>query len=234
MTGSQVHILVVEDDAHLRATLEDNLRADGYHVTAVPDGAGAQQCWNSQPLDVIILDIMLPDTDGYRLCRMLREQGVGARVLMLTARTLEDDVVQGFNAGADDYLQKPYRLRELLARVRALSRRAPVAATQVLRLPGFALDPGARVLRGDGGAQVDLTRTEFDVLQCLLRNHDRALSRDELLREVWGAVHVEERTVDNFISSIKKKLGWSPQSAWRIRTVRGYGYRLEVDGRVEP
>src|SRR5262249_4807220 len=125
-------VLIVEDDANLRSALEDNLRDEGYAVSVAGDGATAQRSWSEHCPDVIILDIMLPDVDGYSLCRTLRTAGVGARVLMLTARALEDDMVRGFDAGADDYLLKPYRLRELLARVRALCRRGSPAVEEML------------------------------------------------------------------------------------------------------
>jgi DNA-binding response OmpR family regulator len=146
---------------------------------------------------------------------------------MLTARTLEDDVVRGFEVGADDYLAKPYRLRELLARVRALLRRGDVA-TESFRLGTFEIDVPARAVRDARGRDVELTKTEFDLLVMLLRHEDQALDRDTILDELRGRhVMVDPRTIDNFVSSVKRKLDWSPDSAWRIASVRGVGYRLE-------
>ncbi len=223
-------ILIVEDDENLRLTLEDNLEEEGYDVTSAATVAAAWQALSERTFDVVVLDIMLPDGDGYALCRRLREAALPCRVLMLTARSLEDDLVRGFDAGADDYLAKPYRLRELLARVRALARRSPGVERDVIRFGGFVLDRSARTLVDEHGRPIELTRTEFDLLACLLRHRDRALSRDEILDEVWGRdVVVDSHTVDNFVSSLKKKLRWTPASRFQIRTVRGVGYRMSYN-----
>ena len=226
------HILIVEDDENLRMALEDNLVDEGYRVTAVASGAAARKELARAELDLVILDIMLPDVDGYTLCREIRERKVPVRVLMLTARTLESDLVHGFDAGADDYVSKPYRLRELLARVKALLRREasePVAGPATLSFGRFTLEMESRVLRDEGNHELNLTRTEFDLLACLLKNAGRALSRDEILAQAWDPeVVVEPRTVDNFVSSLKKKLGWRATDPWRIRTVRGVGYRMDL------
>ncbi|MEO0605693.1 MAG: response regulator transcription factor, partial [Myxococcota bacterium] len=160
-------------------------------------------------------------------------KGLPVRVLMLTARTLESDLVAGFDAGADDYIAKPYRLRELLARVGALLRRGarpePTVVDQ-LSFGDFALDVPARKLTR-AGEELKLTRTEFDLLTVLLRNAGRALSRDEILAAAWDPdVVVDPRTVDNFVSSLKKKLGHAKSDPYRILTVRGVGYRMELDG----
>ncbi|NNB85995.1 response regulator transcription factor [Corallococcus exiguus] len=222
-------ILIVEDDANLRLGLRDNLRDEGYDVTDAPSAKDAAPILKSRAFDLLILDVMLPGEDGYSFCRRLRAEGVKSMVLMLTARSLEDDLVRGFEAGAQDYLTKPYRLRELLARVQALVRRAGTAPPQVVTFGAFTLDLGRRaVLRADGG-EVDLTRTEFDLLAFLLRHRDRALPRGEILDAVWGRdVVVDPRTVDNFVSNLKKKLGWTSTSGFTIHTLRGVGYRMEV------
>jgi DNA-binding response OmpR family regulator len=173
---------------------------------------------------------MLPGEDGYSFCRRLRGQGVKSMVLMLTARSLEDDILKGFEAGAQDYLTKPYRLRELLARVGALLRRAGTPPPQVMSFSGFNLDLGRRLVTRADGSGVELTRTEFDLLAYLLRHKDRALPRGEILDAVWGRdVVVDPRTVDNFVSSLKKKLGWTSASGFSIHTIRGVGYRMEVN-----
>ncbi len=226
------HTLTVEDDSSLRLALADNLEDEGYRVSSTPSGAEARQLLLAEGAghDLVILDIMLPDDDGYALARELRAQGVATPILMLTARTLEDDLVRGFDAGADDFLTKPYRLRELLARVRALLRRRGETRGNVFRFGGFALDFEARALRDPSGRAVELTRTEFDVLALFLRCEGRALTRNEILAEVWGKdIVVDGRTVDNFVSNLKKKLGWSRSSRFRFRTLRGVGYRMEVD-----
>jgi DNA-binding response OmpR family regulator len=222
-------VLIVEDDENLRLALQDNLEAEGYAVRTAASAEQARRALGGEPFDVIVLDIMLPDSDGYRLCGEIRQRALPARVLMLTARTLEDDLVRGFEAGADDYLTKPYRLRELLARVGSLARRAGTAGASVHRFAGFELDPRARTLVGPDRAPLTLTRTEFDLLLVLLHNSGRAMTRPQLLSAVWGDVVVDERTVDNFVSSLKKKLGWSEAAAYRIQTLRGVGYRMELD-----
>lgn len=231
-------ILLVEDDESLRLTLADELRDNGYSVATASSVAQAESLLASASFDVVILDVMLPDGDGYALCASLRKKASAsgnksARVLMLTARTLEDDLVKGFDAGADDYLKKPYRLRELLVRVRALARRpgapsADDAANDVVALGDMKLDKRARCVRDAGGAEIAFTPTEIDLLVLLVDSNGRALSRNEILDTVWGKdVVVDERTVDNFVSSLKKKLKWTPSSPFAIKTVRGVGYRME-------
>ncbi len=232
--SSKGHILIVEDDENLRMALEDNLDDEGYTVTVAGDGKSALKALARGDIEVVILDIMLPDIDGYEVCRQIREKGYPVRVLMLTARTLESDLVTGFDAGADDYLSKPYRLRELLARVGALLRRTATessAAPEVDRLEFGAneIDFGARLVRGAKG-EVQLTRTEFDLIACLIKNRGKAMRREDILAAAWDPdVVVDPRTVDNFVSSLKKKLGWSKDAPWRIKTVRGVGYRMELD-----
>jgi DNA-binding response OmpR family regulator len=218
-------VLVVEDDSSLRLALTDNLEDEGYAVIAAATLAAARTALGKQSFDVVVLDLMLPDGDGYSLCRELRKAGNAARVLMLTARTLEDDLVKGFEAGADDYLAKPYRLRELLARVAALSRRAAVApAATTHSLGKYTVDETRRTVSGPSG-DVELTRKEFDLLVCLLRAGDAVVKRDDILDAVWGDVVVDTHTVDNFVSSLKKKLK-AESSGFELKTVRGVGFRL--------
>lgn len=228
-------ILIVEDDENLRVGLQDNLEEHGYAVVAAPDAASARRFLDSRKgeasrFQLIILDLMLPDTDGYRFCEELRTRGERAMVLMLTARTLEQDIVHGFDAGADDYLAKPYRIAELLARVRALLRRT--GEWRVTSGGGFGdyrIDEGARLVQHVGGSSVSLTRTEFDLLSFFLDHSGRALHRQVILDAVWGEdVNVDGHTVDNFVSSLKKKLRWTPADPWRITTIRGVGYRFET------
>jgi DNA-binding response OmpR family regulator len=222
-------VLIVEDDAHLRVGLRDNLQDEGYVVSEAPSARDAEPLLREREFDLLILDVMLPGEDGYSFCRRLRSQGVKSMVMMLTARSLEDDILRGFEAGAQDYLTKPYRLRELLARVRALVRRAGTPPPQVMTFSGFTLDLGRRAVTKPDGTDVELTRTEFDLLAFLLRHKDRALPRGEILDAVWGRdVVVDPRTVDNFVSSLKKKLGWTSTSGFTIHTIRGVGYRMEL------
>ena len=216
-------VLVVEDDSSLRLAVTDNLEDEGYQVIATASLAGARAAVAAQSFDVGVLDLMLPDGDGSALCRELRKAGNPTRVLMLTARTLEDDLVKGFEAGADDYLAKPYRLRELLARVAALARRTKVTAT-THTLGHYEVDETRRTVTGPSGA-VELTRKEFDLLVCLLRAGDAVVKRDDILDAVWGEVVVDTHTVDNFVSSLKKKLKVE-SAGFELKTVRGVGFRL--------
>lgn len=223
-------ILLVEDDANLRDTLGEVLRDEGYSVASADSVVSATALLAAASFDVVILDLMLPDGDGYGLCERVRREGKRARVLMLTARTLDADLERGFDVGADDYLKKPYRLRELLARVKALARRVEVAtpAHEGLRLGEVAIDKEGRRALDGSGAEIPLTRTELDLLVLFVENPGRALTRNEILDRVWGKnVVVDERTVDNFISSLKKKLRWAPGAPFQFKSVRGVGYRLE-------
>jgi len=224
-------ILVVEDEESLRMALADNLEDEGYQVRSAATGAEAMAACAGETFGLVILDVMLPDMDGYAICRKLREAGCAAMIMMLTARSLEEDIVKGFDAGADDYLCKPYRLRELISRVRALLRRGDAAAPGPLAFAGFRMDPASRSVHGPEGEPVEFTKTEFDLLWLMLKFRGQALPRQRILDEVWGQdVVVDARTVDNFVSSIKRKLGWSGSSGFRIVSLRGIGYRFEVKG----
>lgn len=235
VSATRPSILVVEDDANLRLALQDNLQSEGYEVATATCAREADALLREREFDLLILDVMLPGEDGYSLCRRLRAAGNRGMVLMLTARSLEEDIVRGFEVGAQDYLTKPYRLRELLARVGALVRRAGSPPPQVMTFAGFTLDLGRRALTRADGSAVELTRTELDLLAFLLRHRDRALTRAEILDEVWGRdVVVDPRTVDNFVSSLKKKLGWTSASAFIIHTIRGVGYRMELEPMAKP
>jgi two-component system OmpR family response regulator len=232
MTSTTPAILLVEDDTNLRLALRDNLENQGgYAVEEAASVRDARAHLGKRAFQLILLDVMLPDGDGYTLCRALRDEGVTTPVLMLTARTLEDDVVRGFEAGAQDYLGKPYRLRELLARVGALVRRSGgAAAAKLVRFGGYKMDLDRRKVESPEGAAVELTRTEFDLLAFLVREKERVLRRDDILDAVWGKdVVVDPHTVDNFVSSLKKKLGWNSTSRFAIQTVRGVGYRMEIE-----
>ncbi len=227
---SAASVLVVEDDRNLRLTLEDNLREQGYRTGAAASASEARARFGEGPWDVVVLDLMLPDGDGYALCRELRSAGAPSRVLMLTARSLEDDVLRGFGDGADDYVTKPYRLRELLARVAALVRReravgGEAEGSHLQRLGGFLIDRRARVVRDSAGEAVELTRREFDLLVHFADRPGEAQTRDQILDAVWGSdVVVDAHTVDNFVSSLRRKLG----PRFELKSVRGVGYRLDL------
>lgn len=229
--NKDIHVLIVEDDENLRLTLSDILE-DEYEVTSADTIAAATTLITKQHFAIIILDLMLPDGDGYDFCRLLRDQDITTPVLMLTARSLEDDLVKGFEVGADDYLVKPYKSNELMARVKALIKRSrgfKESETQNLteNINDFILNRAARSVVSKLGNAVDLTPKEFDTLVYLCDHPHKAISRQELLDNIWGDVVVDTRTIDNFISSIKKKLHLTTRNAAYIETVRGVGYRLE-------
>jgi len=224
-----VHLLVVEDDPRLGRLLLRLLTQDRHVVDVATRGIDALDCVTSAPslFDVVILDIGLPDIDGLEVARRLRRSGSNVPILMLTARDALIDRVDGLDAGADDYLVKPFAFEELAARLRALSRRAAdvnrVAANRLVSGP-IILDETRRHVTVSG-RPVELTAREFSLLECFLRHPGHALSRDQLLDMAWPfGVAVTQNTVDAFITFLRRKLG--PDGAARIETVRGIGYRL--------
>jgi two-component system alkaline phosphatase synthesis response regulator PhoP len=223
-------ILVVEDNANLAYGLMTSLELEGHQVVLAEDGAaGLRAALEGRP-DLLILDLMLPGMDGYRVLKALREQGATVPVLILTARGEEADKVLGFRLGADDYVTKPFGLLELLARVGALLRRGgsrPAAAVpDVERFGEVEVDPGSRMVRRRG-EEVALTPKEFDLLWALLRRRGGVAARLELLAEVWGhRAAVMTRTVDMHVAQLRRKLEDDPTEPRHIVTVWKAGYRL--------
>jgi two-component system, OmpR family, alkaline phosphatase synthesis response regulator PhoP len=224
-------ILIVEDNPDLAFGLRNNLEIEGYEIAVAEDGlAGLERARKSVP-DLIILDLMMPGLDGYRVLRTLREEGIQTPVLILSAKGEEADKVRGFRLGADDFVTKPFSLLELLARVEALLRRSAQeqrAGEAVLyRFGGVAVDPaGQQVTRG--GAPVPLTHREFTLLMALVKRPGTVVTRQELLREVWGhRSEVLSRTVDTHIAELRRKLEDDPAQPRHIVTVRKTGYRLQ-------
>jgi two-component system alkaline phosphatase synthesis response regulator PhoP len=228
-------ILIVEDNADLAFGLRNNLEIEGYQVDVADTGGAGLASARAVPGDLIILDLMLPDLDGYRVLRELREAGVQTPVLILTARGEEADKVRGFRLGADDYVTKPFGLLELLARVDAVLRRsavrdrvpaAPPPDARVYRFGDIDVDPSSRSVRR-AGQTVSLTPMEFDLLIALLRRQGAIASRLELLKEVWGhSAAVLTRTVDTHVAELRRKLEDRPAAPQYIMTVRKAGYRL--------
>jgi DNA-binding response OmpR family regulator len=221
-------VLVVEDERVINQAVADRLRAEGLEVAQAYDGpSGVDQAQTWRP-DLVVLDVMLPGLDGYEVCRRVQSTRP-IPVLMLTARDDETDVLVGLGVGADDYLTKPFSMRELVARVRALLRRVERAAAMleptdgVVQLGALRIDTSRREVSLDGES-VHLTPTEFDLLGCLARRPGAVHSRGELLREVWGWAGASgTRTVDSHVRSLRTKLG-----ADVVRTVHGVGYALET------
>ena len=229
-------LLVVEDDRGVRESLEVVLQVQGYDVSGVETGEEAlrtlvDRTASDAPIDLIILDINLPGIDGVETCRKLRSNGHGGPVLMLTARQEVADKVKGLDAGADDYLPKPFALDELLARVRALLRAFAVESGGVqngqMVLGDLMLDQSTRQASRDGN-HIELTKIEFDLLALLVENENRVLSRDDIMMEIWGYEEdVASNTLEVFISGVRKKLEANGGERL-IHTKRGVGYMARV------
>jgi DNA-binding response OmpR family regulator len=225
-------ILIVEDERNLCDLIRDNLLEQGYQVLQAFDGPSALTMAKDAVPDLVILDIMLPGIDGLEVCRRLR-QGSIVPILMLTARAEEIDRVLGLELGADDYLTKPFSMRELKARVRALLRRVEMmqatnlSANQVVTSAGLYLDPTSYETRLDAQT-IDLTSKEFGLLYLLVRHPGRVFSRAYLLDEIWGyEAAAYDRTVDTHVYRLRQKLGPEGEIAQRIVAVRGIGYKFE-------
>jgi len=220
-------VLIVEDNADLAFGLRNNLELEGYEVRVEGDGRAGLAAFRAAGADVVVLDLMLPEMDGFDVLRELRRHDARVPILILTARGEEMDKVLGLRLGADDYVTKPFGLLELLARVEALLRRSgtlvPAGSTT---FGAIEVDPSTRsVIRG--GARVELAPKELDLLLALLRHDGAVVSRAELLDEVWGyASEVLSRTVDTHIAELRRKLEDDPASPRHILTVRKAGYRL--------
>ena len=226
---NHARILLVEDEPNLRRTLTDLLQSDGYLVESSGDGVEGQELATKNPFDLIILDVMLPSRDGFEVCRRLRENGVNAPVLMLTARNELNNKIQGFKAGGDDYLTKPFETPELEARIEALLRRASRGARNQLKsydFDGIHVD-FARSELTKNGKSTALGEREARLLRYLIERKGAILSRDELLQEVWGYKSIPlTRTVDVHIAWLRQKIEDDPKNPRHIVTVHGQGYRF--------
>jgi len=223
-----VRVLVVEDETKLGNLLSRGLREEGWSADLAERGEEALWMAQAVDYDAIVLDVMLPGLDGFAVCRKLRSDGVWSPVLMLTARDAVDDRVTGLDAGADDYLAKPFSFEELLARLRALTRRAPVERPAVLAVGGLRLDPAAhRAWRGD--TVLDLSAKEFALLELFMRRPGTALTRVQLLEGAWDmAFESRSNVVDVYVRYLREKID-RPFGCDSIETVRGVGYRLRED-----
>ncbi|HSM06054.1 MAG TPA: response regulator transcription factor [Longimicrobiales bacterium] len=221
-------VLVVEDDAAILRGLRDNLAAESYDVTTAADGEAAYAALRKEEFDLVILDLMLPKLSGYEICQRARAEGIDVPILMLTARGTESDRVLGLDMGADDYVTKPFSVRELLARVRALLRRGrtSTAVPEELTLGGVTVDfRSFEATRA--GAPIRLTRKEFGTLRYLAARRGEAVRRDELLKEVWHYKRLPTtRTVDNHVASLRAKIEDDPSEPAHLITVHGVGYKL--------
>jgi two-component system, OmpR family, response regulator RegX3 len=236
--ADQPHILVVDDEPSFSDALAVGFAREGFRVSVAADGVAALEKFRLDPPDIILLDVMLPKLSGLDVCRAVRATS-SVPIIMVTARSEEVDAVVGLEVGADDYVTKPYRLRELVARVRANLRRSElrtdaradgpdiVGAAEVLRVHGVVVDRGRHEVRVDG-ALVELTRKEFDVLALLMGNAGRVVTRDTLIDRVWGEDYVgDTKTLDVHVKRLRAKIERGSGDPQRIGTVRGVGYKYE-------
>jgi DNA-binding response OmpR family regulator len=225
---NSMHILLVEDDRRMAALLGKGLGEEGHVVDRTASGVEALDLLASAEFDVVVLDVMLPDIEGFEIVRRLRTGGDRTPVLMLTARDAEEDVVCGLNTGADDYVTKPFSFDVLLARLQALARRGPPVQSTPLQIGDLVVDPSIhRATRA--GLPLALTRTEFSLLECLMRRSGRVVPRQSLIDVVWGCERqVEDNTLDAWIKLLRRKVDGIGQPSL-IRTVRGVGYAIGME-----
>jgi two-component system, OmpR family, response regulator len=224
-----VHVLVVEDDVRMAAALRRGLQAEGIIADVAVDGDEAIRRIRAGAFDVVVLDVMLPDMDGFETCRRLRACGAWTPIIMLTARDAVTDRVRGLDSGADDYLTKPFSLAELLARLRALVRRGPVERPTVLEVGDLRLDPAARqAWRGE--VEIDLTAREYGLFEAFMRRPGQVLSHLQLLDAAWD-IGYEHRSnvIEVYVRYLREKID-RPFRVTSLETVRGMGYRLRKDG----
>jgi DNA-binding response OmpR family regulator len=222
-----MHLLLVEDDNKLLNLLKRGLEEENHRVTVAQNGLLATELVEDFYFDVVILDVMLPALDGFEVARRLRLRRIQTPILMLTAKDALPDITTGLDAGADDYLTKPFAFAELLARLRALARRGPANLPSLLQVGDLTLDPSTRqVLRGN--REIKLTATEYRLLELLMRHPGRGVSRSVILDAVWGlGEEVEENTVDAFVSLLRAKINTKSEPQL-IETIRSFGYCLRA------
>ena len=223
-----MQILIVEDDQRLARQLKKGLEEQGHVVNLAFDGLDGLEAARQGHFDVLVLDVMLPRLDGFGIVRRLRNTGGRSPILMLTARDSAEDIVAGLDAGADDYLTKPFALKVLLARLRALSRRKEVEPKTHLQIADLVLDPAEHTVRR-GKSAIFLTRTEFVLLETLMRSAGRVVTRDRLIEAVWGRDReVESNTLDVYVRQLRSKIE-PAGSAKLLQTVRGVGYVIREE-----
>jgi DNA-binding response OmpR family regulator len=220
-------VLIIEDDPTMLIGLKDNFKFKGYKVLTAADGEKGLKAALSAKPDLIILDIMLPKINGYEICRLVRAENLQMPIIMLTAKGEESDIVLGLNLGADDYVTKPFSIKELLARAAAFLRRAKRELQDVYEFGGLRLDlPARRLTRR--GKEIELSPKEFNLLAYFVKKPGRALTRDEILNAVWGYdCVVTSRSIDRFVTTLRNKIEPDPSRPIFIHTIRQIGYRFE-------
>jgi DNA-binding response OmpR family regulator len=220
-------VLVIEDDAALLRGLKDNFEAQHYRVHTAHDGPDGLVAALEHPPDLLVLDIMLPKLNGFELCRSLRAERLQMPIIMLTAKGQEEDIIRGLELGADDYMTKPFSIRELLARAKAFLRRRALPSTSIFQFGVCKLDISAHKLFRNN-EEVALTAKEFRLLEFLSKCPGRALTRDQILDAVWGRdIIVNDRSVDRCVTTLRAKIEPDPGRPLHIRTIRDIGYRFE-------
>jgi DNA-binding response OmpR family regulator len=220
-------ILIVEDEPALLRGLKDTFAARGYEVLAAQDGETGLDLALSKHPDLILLDIMLPRVNGYEICRAVREHGLDMPILMLTAKGQEEDIILGLNLGADDYITKPFRLGELIARANAFLRRSKSKQTSTFKFGGYEMNLTAHKLFRDG-VEIEMTAKEFKLLAYLVARCGCALARNDILDAVWGSsVIVTPRSIDRCVATLRSKIEPDPRNPTYIQTIRDIGYRFE-------
>ena len=229
--AAKVRVLIVEDDASLLFGLRKNLEFEGYDVLVASDGAqGLELAVDSKP-DLVILDVMLPEMNGFEVCEVLRKNKIDVPVIFLTAKAAESDKLTGLDLGGDDYMTKPFSIRELLARIKTILRRVGDDQDAVLEYGALQLDMGGQTAMLSG-KEVTLTSKEFQLLAFLAKNGGKVLERETILQKVWGFDYYgTARTIDNFINRLRQKLESDPLKPQFICTVRGVGYKFVVPGK---
>jgi len=225
-------ILVVDDEAHLAAGIGENLEAEGYRTEVAHDGAAGLERLRAEPFDLVVLDVMMPNMDGVELCAQLRREGIQTPVLFLTVKGAAEDRVRGFEAGGDDYLSKPFHLKELLLRVAAILRRSSwyQASGAPLTFGGNSVDFKTYEARAWDGTEHSLTHKEAMILRVLADRPGHIVTREEILDRVWGyEVFPSTRTIDNFIVRLRKRFERNAEEPAHFHTVRGVGYRFTVE-----
>ncbi|MCD8482977.1 MAG: response regulator transcription factor [Verrucomicrobia bacterium] len=223
---SEAKVLIVEDDAVMLRGLKDNFEYQGYQVTTAANGEKGLELALSLKPDLIILDLMMPGMNGYEVCQSIREAGLEMPILMLTAKSQESDIVMGLKLGADDYVTKPFGIRELLARAETMLRRTRKQKQTEHTFGDCKLLVESRQFFRSG-EEVELSPKEFKLLEFFLEHQDRALSRDWILNQVWGHdVYVTDRTVDRFVTTLRNKIEPNPKEPQFLRTVREVGYKF--------
>jgi two-component system alkaline phosphatase synthesis response regulator PhoP len=225
-------ILLVEDEVHLAEGISENLEQEGYTVETVGDGESALIRWRAGGIDLIVLDVMLPKRDGFAVCKVIRDEGGRVPILFLTAKNSDDDRIYGLEMGGDDYLGKPFNLRELLLRVRSMLRRQGwygelVKAAPSVRVGDVTVDFGKAEVVTAEGERVSLAEKEAMILRLLIERADQLVARDEILERVWGyEVAPSTRAVEHMMVRLRKLIEPAPEQPRYLQTVRGLGYRF--------